>query len=635
MKHLIIGTAGHIDHGKTTLIHALTGRNTDRLKEEQKRGISIELGFTYFDLPDQRRAGIIDVPGHEKFIRHMLAGVGGMDLVMLVVAADEGVMPQTKEHLDILSLLDLKQGVIVITKSSLVDTDWLELIKEDIREATSETFLESSPMVAVDSITGNGIPDLLEVLTQAYDQIETRDQTAPCRIPIDRVFTITGFGTVVTGTLLEGTVKVEEMLEVFPEEMAARVRNIQVHGNTVNEAYAGQRVAINLSGLKKDEFGRGSFLAQPGSMMDTMMVDCRIKMLKNANRALKQRDRVRLYHGTSEILARVVILEKEQVEPGENALVQFRLEEKAAFRKEDKLIVRFYSPMITLGGALVIDPNPEKHKALRQDVIDELQAKETGGPEVHLEQQIMRFSKDLPDAGTLCKHTGYSPEQLDGLLQQLKDMGNIYAIGSMAYVHQEYYREKVESIVDKLSRYHKDNPLRKGMAKEELKSRVFGDARSKVIERWLEQLETEGVIMADGKLVALNGFQIKISPTQQKIMDTIESLFTADYYAPPRLEEVAGMIKTDEKVVRQVMELMLGLSLVRINQEMVFHQTAISSARDVIMKHIEAHGEISLADFRDQLQTSRKYAVALLEYFDQEKLTKRRGDSRVLNRKPS
>ncbi|MEN1759219.1 selenocysteine-specific translation elongation factor [Anoxynatronum sibiricum] len=633
MKHLIIGTAGHIDHGKTTLIHALTGRNTDRLKEEQKRGISIELGFTYFDLPDERRAGIIDVPGHEKFIRHMLAGVGGMDLVMLVVAADEGVMPQTKEHLDILSLLDMKQGVIVITKSSLVETDWLELIKEEIRQATSDTFLESSPIIAVDSITGEGIPALLELLTEAYDRIETRDQTAPCRIPIDRVFTITGFGTVVTGTLLEGTAKVEETLEIFPEETAARIRNIQVHGNTVKEAYAGQRVAINLSGLKKDQIKRGSFLAQPGSMTDTMMVDCRIKMLKNASRPLKQRDRIRLYHGTSEILARVVILEKEQAEPGESALVQFRLEERAAFRKEDKLIVRFYSPMQTLGGALVIDPNPEKHKALRQDVIDELQAKESGGPEVYLEQQILRFSKELPDTGALCKHTGYSSDQLITFLQQLEDEGSIYSIGSMAYVHQDYYHQIVEDIVNKLSRYHKDNPLRRGMPKEELKSRVFGDIRSKTVDRWLEQLEIEEIIKADGKLVALAEFKIKINPIQQNIMNQIESLYLEKPFAPPRLEEIAGIIKVNEKEVRQVIELMLGQPLIRINQEMVFHQNSINTAKDIILKHFENHSDISPADFRDLLNTSRKFAVALLEYFDQEKLTKRNGDSRILSRK--
>jgi selenocysteine-specific elongation factor len=280
VKHLIIGTAGHIDHGKTTLIQALTGRNTDRLKEEQKRGISIELGFTYFDLPDGRRAGIVDVPGHEKFIRHMLAGVGGMDLVMLVVAADEGVMPQTREHLDILSLLSIKKGIIVVTKASLVEPDWLELVQEEIRGSVEGTFLEDSPILAVDSVTRYGIPELIEHLTLYYDEIEAKDQEAPCRIPIDRVFTITGFGTVVTGTLLEGTIKTEDTLEVFPEEITARVRNIQVHGKTVPEAYAGQRVAINLTGLKKEQISRGSFLAKPGSMTDSMMVDCRVTMLK-------------------------------------------------------------------------------------------------------------------------------------------------------------------------------------------------------------------------------------------------------------------------------------------------------------------------------------------------------------------
>ena len=633
MKHLIIGTAGHIDHGKTTLIHALTGRNTDRLKEEQKRGISIELGFTYFDLPDGRRAGIVDVPGHEKFIRHMLAGVGGMDLVMLVVAADEGVMPQTREHLDILSMLSIKRGMVVITKAILAEPEWLELVKEDIALTVEGTFLEDCPILAVDSVTGLGIPELIDHLAKDYDEIEAKDQEAPCRMPIDRVFTITGFGTVVTGTLLEGTVATEDTMEIFPEEVTARVRNIQVHGETVKRAYAGQRVAINLSGVKKDQLNRGSFLAKPGSMTDTMMVDCRVTMLKNAPRPMKQRDRIRIYHGTSEVLARVVILEKEIIEPGESAFVQFRLEETAAFKKEDKLILRFYSPMETLGGALVIEPNPDKHKALRQDVIDELQAKETGGPEVYLGLQLMRFSKDLPDASQLAKVTGYTPEVTASLLIELAADGQAYAIQGQAYVHRQFYEEITEKAAEKLALYHKEFPLRKGMSKEELKSRVFPPVKPRLVDAWIEQLEQEGLLRTEGTLVALASFKIKITPQQQQIMGEIEALFLKEPLSPPRLEELEGLLREKPKQIQQVLEMMLGESLIRVNQETVFHEKAVSQAKEKLYQYFEANAELTLADFRDLLKTSRKYAVSLLEYFDQARITRRQGDNRVLHQK--
>jgi selenocysteine-specific elongation factor len=633
VKHLIIGTAGHIDHGKTTLIQALTGRNTDRLKEEQKRGISIELGFTYFDLPDGRRAGIIDVPGHEKFIRHMLAGVGGMDLVMLVIAADEGVMPQTREHLDILSMLSIKKGLVVITKASLADPDWLELVKEDIALTVDGTFLEDCPMLTVDSVSGQGIPELIDHLAQEYDEIEARDQEAPCRLPIDRVFTITGFGTVITGTLLEGTVSTEDTLEIFPEEVTARVRNIQVHGETVNQAYAGQRVAINLSGLKKDQINRGSFLAKPGTMTDTMMVDCRVSILKNAPRPLKQRDRVRIYHGTSEIFARVVILEKESIEPGESAFVQLRLEEKAAFKKDDKLILRFYSPMETLGGAVVIEPNPSKHKILRQDVIDELEAKETGGPEAYLEQQLIRYSKDIPDAAELSKHTGYPSDQTMELLKMLVEDQKAYSIRDQGYVHWKFHESVTDKAVEILSRYHKEFPLRKGMSKEELKKRVFPQGKPRLVEAWMEQLEEEGLLRSEGTTVSLTTFRIKITPQQQQIMSAIEEAFLKELFSPPRLEELPDMIRHNQKNIQQVLEMMMGETLIRVNQDTVFHEKAVTEAKEKIHQYFATHTELTLADFRDLMKTSRKYAVSLLEYFDQMRLTRRQGDNRVLHQK--
>ena len=630
MKHLIIGTAGHIDHGKTTLIHALTGRQTDRLKEEQKRGISIELGFTYFDLPHGRRAGIVDVPGHERFVRHMLAGVGGMDLVMLVVAADEGVMPQTREHLDILSMLTVKTGIIVITKSSLVDTEWLELVKEDIRQCVSETFLSDSPMIPVDSITGEGIDDLIQTLTHYYDAIEARDQKASLRIPIDRVFTITGFGTVVTGTLIEGTVHTEDTVSLYPHERTVRIRNIQVHGETVQAAYAGQRVALNVTGLKKNELSRGHFLAAPASMRPTMMVDCRLTLLKSAPRSISQRDRVRVYHGTAEIFARVVILGQEEIQPGESAIVQLRLEETAAFKNNDRLIIRFYSPMVTLGGALVIEPNPEKHRSDRQEVIDTLKAKETGGPEVYVEQQLIRYSQELPGFKQLTSVTGYDQEELKRCLSILLEEDRVVFIEPGIYLHPAHYQSIKSDTTQLMTEYHQNNPLRKGMPKEEIKSRLFPKNKSKAPDHVLEKMESDNIIRSEGVYIAAHSFQIVLTPSQQQLRKSLEALFLEDLFAPPRTDDLPALLGEKPGNVQQMLEMITGDVLIRVGSETLFHRHALTEAKNKLLVHFQTNETITVAQYRDLLQASRKNAVLLLEHFDQEKTTIRKGDVRVL-----
>lgn len=343
MKHIIVGTAGHIDHGKTTLIKALTGRETDTLDEEKKRGISINLGFTFFDLPSGKRVGIVDVPGHEKFIKNMLAGASGLDMVMLVVAADEGVMPQTVEHIDILSFLNIKNGLIVLTKSDMVEEEFRELVKEDIKERMKGTFLENAEILEVDSVSKRGIPELIQKLDDMSEQIEEKNENSPARLNIDRVFTIKGHGTVVTGTLLEGKISVDDDLVVYPENLKAKIRSIQVHGEDENTAYAGQRTAINISNVKKDEIGRGDVLAAPDSLEESMMLDVKMNMIKHVDKTLKHWDRLRLYHGTREILCRAVPLDKEEIAPGESGFVQLRLEESIVSKKGDTFVVRSYS----------------------------------------------------------------------------------------------------------------------------------------------------------------------------------------------------------------------------------------------------------------------------------------------------
>jgi selenocysteine-specific elongation factor SelB len=379
MKNIIIGTAGHIDHGKTTLIKALTGRNTDRWEEEQRRGITIDLGFTYFDLPGGDRAGIIDVPGHEKFINNMVAGVVGMDLVLLVIAADEGIMPQTREHMDILNLLGIEKSIIVLNKCDLVDEEWLEMMEEDVREELSGTFLEHAPLIRVSAVTGEGLGDLVkEIEHQTRDEVVQKDIHTIPRLPIDRVFSLSGFGTIITGTLVSGTITKEDTLQMYPVGTECKIRSIQVHGEDKKECYAGQRVAINLSNVKKKEIKRGCVLAPLNSMKNTDLLDVKLNVLDSSVRILTNHTRLHFFTGTSEVLCRAVLLDKEEIGPGESGYVQLRMEEEVAVRRGDKFVVRFYSPMETIGGGVILEPNPKIKRRFQPEVIEELKRKEEG-----------------------------------------------------------------------------------------------------------------------------------------------------------------------------------------------------------------------------------------------------------------
>ncbi len=483
MKNVIIGTAGHIDHGKTTLIKALTGRETDRLKEEKERGISIELGFTYFDLPSGRRAGIIDVPGHEKFIKNMLAGVIGMDIVILVVAADEGVMPQTKEHLDILNLLDIKKGLVAVTKADLVDEDWLSLVIDDITSQLKGTFLEGSPIIPVSSTKGIGIHKLIETIDKLTDEVADKDYTETPRLPVDRAFTISGFGTVVTGTLISGKFKEGDEVQIFPGNKTSRIRSIQVHGKNTSEAYAGQRVAINLAGIKKDEVNRGNVIAPIGSMKSTMMLDVKLHCLKDSNRVIKNRARMRLYLGTSEILMRVVLLDREELYPGESCYAQLRLEEETVAKRGDKFIIRFYSPMETIGGGEILDSNPPKRKRFDEAIIKEFELKEKGEPVDIVENFISENSREFPSITDIAKNTVIPQNKIELLTNELLEKNKIvkFSLLNDKYViHRNYFSELTRDVIKELNTYHKNNPLKSGMLKEELRSKLLGHIKPKL-----------------------------------------------------------------------------------------------------------------------------------------------------------
>ena len=630
MKNVIIGTAGHIDHGKTTLIKALTGRNTDRLKEEKKRGISIDLGFTYFDLPSGKRAGIIDVPGHERFVKNMIAGIGGIDIVMLVIAADEGIMPQTKEHLDILSILEVKKGIIVLTKSSLVEDEWQELVKEEVMLGVENTFLENANIISVDSVSGEGISNLIAEIDCITNETESRNIDAPVRMPIDRIFTKTGFGTVVTGTLVEGTISVEEAVEILPSKTKVRVRNIQVHGDSVSQAFAGQRVAINLANIKKEAIDRGHVLASVDSMMETMMIDVKLSLLKDSSRKIKNRDRVRLYIGASEILARVAILNGEEILPGESAYVQLRLEETTVLKKDDIMVIRFYSPMETIGGAIVIESNPKKHKRYNEKIIDELALKEKGNTNEIIEKLVENTSSQFLNLYDLVKISGYQEKEVSDCVQILKKNKIIIVLDDTFIIHINYYEKMKNDTLKILDKFHSTYPLRQGMLKEELKTKLSSKSKSKAMESLLKDFNDKKLIKIDGKYVSEFKFEILLDEEDNKIKQMIEEAYYDSAFATPSIEDVLATLPYNKEKIEQVVETMIDNELINMSNDIYLHVKRYNEARDMLIAFVNEKGSITLAEYRDLLNTSRKYTVALLEYFDKIKITKRDGDKRIL-----
>lgn len=635
MKNVIIGTAGHIDHGKTTLIKALTGRDTDRLKEEKERGISIELGFTYFDLPSGRRAGIIDVPGHEKFIKNMLAGAGGIDVVILVIAADEGVMPQTREHFNILSLLKVKKGIIALTKKDMVDREWLEMITEQIREEVADSFLEDAKIIPVSSVTREGINELISEIDSVTEVVEERDSHEGFRLPVDRVFTITGFGTVVTGTLISGSINEGDRIEIYPGRIETRVRSIQVHEKNVKTANAGQRVAINIANVKLDEIHRGDVLAQPGRMEPTMMLDARLEILPSVDKSIDNRDRLRFYHGTSEIMCRVVLLDREELKPGESAFVQLRLEEETVCMKEDRFVIRTYSPMLTIGGGTVLEPNPPKRKRFKEDVIEELRIKEEGNPIEMVERYLIQNSDKYPERKTIIKEVGnISPEIYDKIAAELLERKLIreFRLGAEIYVlHTRYLKDVETKLAELLEAYHKRNPLKIGISKEELRTRVFEGIKPRLTDLIFGYYESAGKIRLENQYAAQSSFKVQFNKLQGQIKDLIEKSYKENRFNPPKLAELAAANRLDRNQCQEVYNALIDMGeLVKLDEDIAFSRDAYLDAVELLKKHIKENGPIQLGQFRDILGTSRKYAMALLDYFDQNKITKRVGDNRVL-----
>lgn len=633
MKHIVIGTAGHIDHGKTTLIKALTGRETDTLREEKERGISINLGFTFFDLPSGRRAGIIDVPGHEKFIKNMLAGVSGIDIVIMVIAADEGIMPQTREHFEILQLLNIKRGLIALTKSDLVDEEWLSMIKEDIKEEFKGTFLENAPIHAVSSKTKVGLDALIKDVDKLTEEIDAKDTQGHFRLPVDRVFSVSGFGTIVTGTVISGMIKEGENIEIYPSKEVSKVRGIQVHDKSVKIAEAGQRCAINIANVKTSAVKRGDVIAASNLMEPSLMIDCKLYYLKSASRPLENRQRVRLYHGTSEIICRVVILDKEELNQGEEAYVQLRLEKPLTAQRNDRFVIRSYSPMYTIGGGSIIDPLAKKAKRFDKKYLEELKVKESGKTENIIENNVKKLSDQYPKASDILKALGKNEEQIEEKLQLLVDENKIvrFDTGDKAvYVHKEYIDNKVNSMCDLLERFHKENPLKWGISKEEIKNKVFKGIKQKIYDEMLDLFVKDNKISIHGSFISLEGFTIKYTKEQKNTRDNIIKAFKAAKFSPPKYSELEEK-QEDKKSFKMIFDSLLDEGIiVKVSEDCLFLKEDYDKVKELIVNFINTNGSLTLAQLRDELNTSRKYAMALIEHFDGIKLTKRVDDKRVL-----
>ena len=626
MKNVILGTAGHIDHGKTTLIKALTGRETDNLKEEKQRGISINLGFTYFDLPSKKRVGIVDVPGHEKFIKNMLAGACGIDIVLLVIAADEGVMPQTIEHLDILNYLDVKKGIIVLTKCDLVDEEFIELVKDDVREKTKGLFIEGAPIVEVDSVSRRGLYELVQKIDEISEDIEEKKTDAPSRMSIDRVFSLKGFGTIVTGTLIEGKISVDDEMTIYPSEKKVKVRNLQVHGCDVKTAYAGQRTAINLSNIKVSEIQRGDVIAQTGSVEESMMIDVNISLVEHCKKSLKHWDRIRIFHGTKQILCRIVPLNEDEIQYGESGYAQLRLEEKIVAKKGDRFIIRSYSPMDTIGGGVIIDTAPKKHKIYDESVIEALKIKEKGELKDILEEYLKLNLSNYITLKELVSYTGEKEEYVKEGLNALIDENKVFCVNKY-YLHISHYQKLKERVIDILTKYHKQYRLRNGILKEELRSKVDNSLKVKDMDVILNKMVEEKDIKVQDNLVSYYDFEVKFNQKQLSIKKEIED--------KSRKNGLNSLMTKDDicnknKFYEEVLEALTGETIQKLDDAYYIDKKVYENVKKDLLEYLNKNKEITVAQFRDITKSNRKISIVMLEHFDRNRITKRVEDKRIL-----
>ncbi len=629
----VIGTAGHVDHGKSTLVHALTGIDPDRLREEKEREMTIDLGFAWLRLPSGREVSIVDVPGHERFIKNMLAGVGGIDAALLVVAADEGPMPQTEEHLAILDLLQIESGVVALTKSDLVDDDWLEMVREDVAERLAGTSLAGAEIVPVSSRTRQGLDDLMKALDAVLDKSMPRQDRGRPRLPVDRVFSITGFGTVVTGTLIDGQLEVGQELEAQPKGLKTRIRGLQVHKHKAATALPGNRVAVNVSNVAVEDLARGDVLTTPGWLKPAVRLDVKLRVLGKAPKDIEQNDALDFFTGAAEVSASLTLLDKERLSPGEEGWVQLRLSGPVAVAKGDRFILRQASPSLTVGGGVVIDTDSQRHRRFRSEVIAALDTMAKGTPAELLLQAletpaVQEFSAVAERAGLNVDSARRALSELltDGRAlvlgrqAQVMDRGGVAALPSDLVASRTGWERLLGSAVKLLSAYHGQFPLRKGMPKEEFKSRI--GLSPKTLSAFVKEAVANGLIAERNGTYALPDHKVQFTPPQQAKVDELLRLFAEEPFSPPSVGEIG--VDPETLAALQDEELIM-----KVTESVYFLTSAYSEMRDRVLRILDEQGSITVAGVRDEFHTSRKYSLALLEYLDEQKVTRRVGDQRV------
>jgi selenocysteine-specific elongation factor len=639
MREIVLGTAGHVDHGKTSFIRALTGIETDRLKEEKKRGITIELGFAHLDLPSGHRLGIVDVPGHEKFVKNMVAGVTGMDLLAFIVAADEGIMPQTREHFDICRLLGVNRGFLVITKKDLVEEDWLEMVIEEVKEFCAGSFLEDAPILTVSSQTGEGMDEVVQAIDQMVLEHRFDEVFGPFRLPIDRVFAMKGFGAVVTGTSISGRTTLGADLRLYPTEKTAKVRGIQVHSESVEVVEAGHRTAINLQGTEKEDIERGMVLATVDSLEPTYMLDCSLTYLSSAAKPLKHRARVRVHLGTAELIGRVSLLDRNELQPGDQAPVQLLLESEVAVWAADRYVIRSYSPVATIGGGLVLgNVSPRKRKRLadkdqsyNREIFDTLM---NGNPEekclLHLKESGMAGLT----AADLGIRLGVFGKHLDKILNIPLSTKRMVVVDSASkrYVDQSIAEEVVAGIVSYLESYHQANPLKNGLSKEEVRSGFKQFVEPKVFNYCLNDLLRKKSVIQEESIIRMADHEVALKADEQQLQRDLTEWYRDKGLTAPTVKETFDRFSEyPDGLVKEVLGLLLKEGeLVKISESLYFSEKPLKRLQEDMVAFIKREGEIDAPRFKTLSGLTRKFSIPILEYFDRIKLTIRVGDCRKL-----
>lgn len=635
MKQIILGTAGHIDHGKTSLIKAVSGVDTDRLKEEKQRGITIELGFAAIDLPSSTHIGVVDVPGHEKFVKNMVAGASGIDVVVMVIAADEGVMPQTREHLEICHLLGVAYGFVALTKIDMVDEEWMELVTEDVKEFSTGTFLENAPIVPVSATTGQGLDAFVQTLDAYCSHLPERQPTNLFRLPADRVFTIKGFGTVITGTLISGKISTGEGVMIYPSGIKTKVRGLQVHDQAVSEAGAGMRTAINFQGIEKATVNRGDVVARPDTLRSSYMLDVELLLLESNDRPIKNREQVRLHTGTSEVACHVVLLDREEMIPGEEAIVQLRLDSPVACVRDDRFVLRSYSPVRTLGGGRILNPAPRKHKRFRKREVERLANLLTRDPEALIRFHAQEAAYNELSLTDLSIMTNLSHSQLETALQSLLSKQVLIQTDKdpKRFIHQETLEQFKDQVIARLSEYHRKLPLKAGMPKGELKSKFPPILSHKLFNQLIHKMVQAGAICQTENTIRLPEHEVKLAEDESDLKEKILGVFREAGLQPPLFKDLVNLLNVRPETAKNIVMVLVDEGkLVKAKDDLFFHADTLKALQQRLVAYLKSNGEISTPAFKEMTGTTRKYTIPLLEYFDSASITIRVGDNRKLRR---